>query len=231
MRLQRRQIRRLTCTVGHLEAAARCAVIYGTDGASAGQGRAVVNREDSEMIVRQLGRADYEPTFAAMKEFTCRAHGGNARTNCGSSSIRRYSTLGQAGKPEHLLRDTGIPLVKIDRGGPDHLPRPRPGGGRPADRPAAPQADGARAGQPRIEQAVIDCLGEQGVTAERRDGAPGASMSARPRSLRSGCGCGTAAATMASASTWIWTCRRSRRSTPVALPAWRSRRRRISASR
>ncbi|HJV92624.1 MAG TPA: lipoyl(octanoyl) transferase LipB, partial [Azonexus sp.] len=26
-------------------------------------------------------------------------------------------TLGQAGKPEHLLTDIGIPLVKIDRGG------------------------------------------------------------------------------------------------------------------
>ena len=24
---------------------------------------------------------------------------------------------GQAGKPEHILRDVGIPLVKIDRGG------------------------------------------------------------------------------------------------------------------
>ncbi|MEO8410790.1 MAG: lipoyl(octanoyl) transferase LipB, partial [Propionivibrio sp.] len=26
-------------------------------------------------------------------------------------------TLGQAGKPEHLLADVGIPVVKIDRGG------------------------------------------------------------------------------------------------------------------
>lgn len=81
-------------------------------------------------------------------------------------------TLGQAGKPEHLLNDIGIPVVKIDRGGQITYHGP---------------------GQvvvyilidlhrrkikvkelvSRIEQAVIDLLGRYGLTVARRAGAPG----------------------------------------------------------
>lgn len=81
-------------------------------------------------------------------------------------------TLGQAGKPEHLLRDNGIPLVKIDRGG--QITYHGPGqvviyllidlnrrGLRIKDFVA------------RIEQAIIDLLSKNGVTAKRMDGAPG----------------------------------------------------------
>lgn len=81
-------------------------------------------------------------------------------------------THGLAGRPEHLLRDIGIPVVKIDRGG--QITYHGPG-----------QAvcylllDLKRRGLTvktlvkRMEQAVIDLLGEYGVAAERLAGAPG----------------------------------------------------------
>jgi lipoyl(octanoyl) transferase len=100
-------------------------------------------------------------------------------------------TLGQAGKPEHLLRDTGIPLVKIDRGGQITYHGP----GQVVVYlliDLSRRKLKVRELVSRIEQAVIDCLGEQGVTAERRDGAPGvytgaAKVAALGLRVRSGC--------------------------------------------
>ena len=62
-----------------------------------GQDRSV-NREDSEMIVRQLGRADYEPTFAAMKEFTA-SRTAETPDELWVVEHPPVFTLGQAGKP------------------------------------------------------------------------------------------------------------------------------------
>ena len=66
--------------------------------------------------VRRLGRVEYAPTFAAMQEFTATR---TAETTDELWIVEHppVFTLGQAGKPEHLLRDIGIPLVQIDRGG------------------------------------------------------------------------------------------------------------------
>jgi lipoate-protein ligase B len=66
--------------------------------------------------VKNLGRVEYEPTWQAMLAFTV------ARTTETPDEIWIVEhppvfTLGQAGKPEHLLTDIGIPMVKIDRGG------------------------------------------------------------------------------------------------------------------
>jgi lipoyl(octanoyl) transferase len=146
------------------------------------------------MIVRQLGRADYEPTFAAMKDFTATR---TAETPDELWVVEHppVFTLGQAGKPEHLLFDTGIPLVKIDRGG--QITYHGPGqvvvyllinlSRRKLK---------VRELVSRIEQAVIDCLGDYDVMAERRDGAPGvyvevngnsAKVAALGLRVRSGC--------------------------------------------
>ena len=76
-------------------------------------------------------------------DFTASRTAARRRTRSGSTSIRRCSP-GLA-KPEHLLRETGIPLVKIDRRT-DHLSRPRPVGGVSAARPASPPLKGAQAG-------------------------------------------------------------------------------------
>lgn len=81
-------------------------------------------------------------------------------------------TLGQAGKPEHLLDDIDIPLVKIDRGG--QITYHGPG-----QVVAYLLVDlkrrglGVRELVSRMEQAVIDLLAEHGVSAERQANAPG----------------------------------------------------------
>ena len=142
------------------------------------------------MIVRQLGRADYEPTWRAMMDFTA-SRTAETPDELWVVEHPPVFTLGQAGKPEHLLRDTGIPLVKIDRGGQITYHGP----GQVVvylliDLPRRKLK--VRELVNRIEQAVIDCLGEHGVVAERRDGAPGvytgdAKVAALGLRVRNGC--------------------------------------------
>jgi putative lipoic acid-binding regulatory protein len=92
----------LTCTVSrHFEAAARRA-LHRPEFAPAGQSGAV------NLHVRQLGRVDYEPTWQAMQEFTA------ARTPETPDELWIVEhppvfTQGQAGKPEHMLSEVGIP--------------------------------------------------------------------------------------------------------------------------
>jgi lipoyl(octanoyl) transferase len=67
-------------------------------------------------MIRRLGLTDYEPTWRAMQAFT------SARTAQTADEIWLTEhppvyTLGLAGRREHLLRDNGIPALKVDRGG------------------------------------------------------------------------------------------------------------------
>ena len=141
-------------------------------------------------IVKRLGRVDYAPTFQAMQDFTA------ARTAAMPDELWIVEhppvyTLGQAGKPEHILRDVGIPLVKIDRGGQVTYHGP----GQVViylllDLPRLKIK--VRELVSAIEQAVIDLLAGYGVTAERRDGAPGvyvgeAKIAALGLRIRNGC--------------------------------------------
>jgi len=68
------------------------------------------------VVVRTLGRTDYETTWRAMQAFT------DARDAATPDEIWLTEhppvyTLGIAGRREHLLRDNGIPVLKVDRGG------------------------------------------------------------------------------------------------------------------
>ena len=69
------------------------------------------------MLIRRLGRADYQATWDAMRAFT------DARTPATEDELwvcehAPVFTQGIAGKEEHLLLNpTGIPVVKTDRGG------------------------------------------------------------------------------------------------------------------
>src|SRR2546429_9874561 len=68
------------------------------------------------LVVKPLGRTDYVATWRAMQAFTA------ARTESTADEIWLTEhppiyTLGLAGRREHLLRDTGIPVLKVDRGG------------------------------------------------------------------------------------------------------------------
>ncbi len=66
--------------------------------------------------VKRLGLVDFEPTWRAMQAFTA-ARGAGTADEIWLLEHPPVFTLGQAGKPEHLLRDIGVPVVKIDRGG------------------------------------------------------------------------------------------------------------------
>jgi lipoyl(octanoyl) transferase len=125
----------------------------------------------AELVVQHLGRVDYEPTWRAMQEFTATrtAETPDQLWICEHPPVY---TLGQAGKPEHLLTDIGIPLVKIDRGGQITYHGP----GQVViylliDLPRRQLK--VREIVTCIEQAVIDLLAGHGVAAERHEKAPG----------------------------------------------------------
>lgn len=66
--------------------------------------------------VRDLGRRPYEPVWRAMQAFT------DARTDGSADELwlvehEPVFTLGQAGKPEHVLMPGDIPVIHVDRGG------------------------------------------------------------------------------------------------------------------
>ena len=81
-------------------------------------------------------------------------------------------TLGQAGKPEHVLMPGDIPVVQVDRGG--QVTYHGPG-----QLVAYPLLDlkrlkiGVRDYVCKIEQAIIDTLDTWNIGAARKDGAPG----------------------------------------------------------
>ncbi|MGB9355584.1 MAG: lipoyl(octanoyl) transferase LipB [Azonexus sp.] len=142
------------------------------------------------MDVRRLGRVEYEPTWRAMQEFTA------SRTPETPDELWIVEhppvfTLGQAGKPEHVLEDLGIPIVKIDRGGQVTYHGP----GQVVIYLLLDLARlkiKVRELVTAIEQGVIDFLAAHGVQAERRAGAPGvyvgeAKVAALGLKIRNGC--------------------------------------------
>ncbi|MEX3953831.1 lipoyl(octanoyl) transferase LipB [Paraburkholderia sp. EG287B] len=71
----------------------------------------------SPIVVRWRGNEAYQASFDAMREFTA-ARDASTPDEIWLVEHPPVFTLGQAGKPEHLLvANSGIPLVQIDRGG------------------------------------------------------------------------------------------------------------------
>jgi lipoyl(octanoyl) transferase len=68
------------------------------------------------MIVRALGVTDYEATWRAMQRFTD-VRGAHTEDELWLTEHPPVYTLGLAGRREHVLRDNGIAVVKVDRGG------------------------------------------------------------------------------------------------------------------
>lgn len=129
----------------------------------------------TDILVRDLGLADYAPTYAAMQAFT------EARTPDTPDELWLCQhppvfTQGLAGKPEHvLLNPPGaghIPVVQTNRGGQVTFHGP-------GQVVAYPLLDLRRRGYfvkeyvYRIEEAVIRTLMHFGVTGHRVGGAPG----------------------------------------------------------
>jgi len=125
----------------------------------------------SPLTVRALGRTDYVPTWQAMVRHTAERTTETPDELWVCEHPPVY-TLGQAGKPEHLLVDNGIPLVHIDRGGQITYHGP----GQVVIYlllDLSRRGLGVRELVSRIEQAVINLLADCGVAAERLDAAPG----------------------------------------------------------
>ncbi|MGR5149760.1 MULTISPECIES: lipoyl(octanoyl) transferase LipB [Photobacterium] len=68
------------------------------------------------IIIRNLGRRDYEATWQAMHEFTDQ-RGSETTDEVWLVEHNPVFTQGQAGKAEHLLDTGDIPVVQSDRGG------------------------------------------------------------------------------------------------------------------
>ena len=126
-------------------------------------------------IVRQLGRADYQATFDAMRAFT------DARTVDTPDELWLVEhppvfTLGLGADPAHVLAPHAIPVVQTDRGG--EVTYHGPGQVviyllldlRRRNRAARLLA---REFVQKIEQAVIDTLAGYNLAGERKPGAPG----------------------------------------------------------
>jgi len=68
------------------------------------------------MIVRALGVTGYEATWRAMQRFTD-VRDAHTEDELWLTEHAPVYTLGLAGRREHVLRDNGIAVVKVDRGG------------------------------------------------------------------------------------------------------------------
>ncbi|NYE24401.1 lipoyl(octanoyl) transferase [Pigmentiphaga litoralis] len=125
------------------------------------------------MLIRWLPRpSDYQTTWEAMRAFTA-ARTPDTPDEMWLVEHSPVYTQGLAGKPEHLLAPSHIPVVQSDRGG--QVTYHGPG-----QVVAYVLLDLRRVGYfvkeyvSRVEQALIDTLAEFGVNdAQRKDGAPG----------------------------------------------------------
>ncbi len=126
---------------------------------------------DRPCRLRRLGRQPYEPVWRAMQRFTD-ARDEDTPDELWVVEHEPVFTLGQAGRPEHVLAPGDIPVLHVDRGG--QVTYHGPG-----QIVVYPLLDlrrlkiGVRDYVCRIEQAVIDTLLEWNILGARREGAPG----------------------------------------------------------
>ena len=122
-------------------------------------------------VIRALGRTGYEATWRAMQAFTD-ARLPDAADEIWLTEHPCIYTLGLAGRREHLLRDNGIPVLKVDRGG--QVTYHGPG-----QLVAYLLYDLRRSGLGvremvrAIEAAVVEWLGTHGIVAHGKPAAPG----------------------------------------------------------
>jgi lipoyl(octanoyl) transferase len=121
--------------------------------------------------VYRLGRQPFMVTWPAMESYSD-TRGEDGEDQLWLLEHEPVFTLGQAGKPEHVLAAGDIPVVRTNRGG--QVTYHGPG-----QIVAYPLIDlrrrklGVRDFVGRIEQALIDTLATWGIEAARKEGAPG----------------------------------------------------------
>ena len=121
--------------------------------------------------IRRLGLAKFQPTYAAMRQFTS-SRLANTPDELWILQHPPVYTTGLAGRPEQLPQDPAIPVARVDRGG--QITYHGPG-----QVVVYTLLDLARRNLRirelvgLIEQSVIDALAPYGIHAERRRAAPG----------------------------------------------------------
>ena len=129
------------------------------------------------MIVRSLGRQDYEPLWREMQRFTAE-RGAETQDELWFTEHPPVYTLGLNASKEHLLDPGEIPVVQVDRGG--QVTYHGPG-----QLMIYPLLDLKRAGLgvrdlvTALEHCAIDLLDEFGFEAIARQDAPGVYVDAR----------------------------------------------------
>ena len=126
---------------------------------------------DAAWLIRDWGLVDYATSFQAMQDYTALrdSETPNALWFCQHPAV---FTHGLAGQPEHLLGPTTIPVISSNRGG--QVTYHGPG-----QLVAYPLVDLKRQGYfikeyvYRLEEAVLRCLADWGVTGLRVPTAPG----------------------------------------------------------
>jgi len=125
----------------------------------------------TSVTIRTLGRTEYEATWRAMQAFTD-ARGAATPDEIWLTEHPPVYTLGLAGRREHLLRDNGIPAIKVDRGG--QITYHGPGQLVAYTLFDLKRAKlGVRDMVRRIEAAVIQWLDSVGISAYGKTSAPG----------------------------------------------------------
>jgi lipoyl(octanoyl) transferase len=124
-----------------------------------------------ELVLRELGLVDYEPTLEAMKQFTD-SRNADSPDELWLLQHPRVFTQGQAGKAEHVLAPGDIPVIQVDRGG--QVTYHGPG-----QWVLYLLVDirrhklGVRDLVDLIEQSIVQLLSEYGIDAAAKPGAPG----------------------------------------------------------
>jgi lipoyl(octanoyl) transferase len=121
--------------------------------------------------IRHLGTRDYTDVWREMLDFTNQRSAGNG-SEIWVVEHPPVFTQGQAGKAEHLLDAGDIPVVHSDRGGQITYHGP----GQLVCYLLLDLKEigiGIRSLVSNIEQAIIDILSAYGISAARKDGAPG----------------------------------------------------------
>jgi len=132
---------------------------------------ATASSRNSGLRLKRLGLVEFQPTYAAMRQFT------SARRKDTPDEIWLLEhppvyTAGLACRPEHLPRNAVIALAHIDRGGQITYHGP----GQVVMYTLLDLARRnlkIRAFVNLLEQAVIDTLAHYGIAAQRKAGAPG----------------------------------------------------------
>ncbi|MFI4885970.1 MAG: lipoyl(octanoyl) transferase LipB [Steroidobacterales bacterium] len=140
-------------------------------------GEAGASRPVPPHVVRDLGLADYEPTWRAMQRFTDE-RGPETPDEIWFLEHPPVFTLGMNASRDHVLAAGDIPVVQIDRGG--QVTYHGPG-----QLVVYPLVDLRRAGLgvrdlvTALERSVIDYVAELGIEAECRRQAPGVYVDGR----------------------------------------------------